>query len=257
MEIDPNELAASMLVYKAKMERRYKQDLENRNDKEEGVVQTFQGVDLASIADPEVQLRDIKFPKNFKDLTRDRLAMNARLEPKKDPKNLAIEAKLKDRISLNMDKQPSQRGHHFLQNYTGLNIVLDPKALGEEGLTTASPVSLVVNSPAQDRAEADAQSAGADLQGRGRGDPDHQPAGRPGADLSQDLLRRRPGHAARIDEPQNHAARMILNPSRTGQTDPEPPGLPTQRAHGARSIRAAPVPATGSAPPRASGPRST
>ena len=30
----------------------------------------------------------------------------------------------------------------FLQNYTGLNIVLDPKALGEEGLTSSSPVSL-------------------------------------------------------------------------------------------------------------------
>ena len=34
----------------------------------------------------------------------------------------------------------------FLQNYTGLNIVLDPKALGEEGLTSSSPVSLTVNS---------------------------------------------------------------------------------------------------------------
>ncbi len=145
MEIDPNELAASMLVYKAKMERRYKQDLENRNNKEEAIVQTFQAVDLASIADPEVQLRDIRFPKSFKDLTRDRLATNARLTPKKDAKNLAIEAKLKDRISLNLDKQPLSEAITFIQNYTGLNIVPDPKALGEEGLTTASPVSLVVN----------------------------------------------------------------------------------------------------------------
>ncbi len=31
MEVDPNELAASMLVFKAKTERRYKQDVENRN----------------------------------------------------------------------------------------------------------------------------------------------------------------------------------------------------------------------------------
>ena len=44
--------------------------------------------------------------KNFKDLTRERLRMNARLEPKKDPKVLAIEAKLKDPISINIDKQP-------------------------------------------------------------------------------------------------------------------------------------------------------
>ena len=195
MEIDPNELAASMLVFKAKMERRYKQDLENRNNKEEAVVQTFQEVDRASIADPEVQLRDIKFPKTFKDLTRDRLAMNDRLTPKKDPKSLAIEAKLRDRISLNLDKQPLSEAITFIQNYTGLNIVPDPKALGEEGVTTASPVSLVVNQvPLKTAAQADAcVRHRADLYRRGRGDPDHQHANAPGADLPQDLLRRRPG----------------------------------------------------------------
>src|SRR5208337_3904467 len=48
----------------------------------------------------------IKYAKNFKDLTRERLRMNARLEVKKDPKVLAIEAKLKDTISLNVEKQP-------------------------------------------------------------------------------------------------------------------------------------------------------
>jgi len=145
MEVDPNELAASMLVYKAKMERRYKQDLQNRNDKEEAAVRAFQEVDMAAVADPEVQIRDIKFAKNFKDLTRDRLRMNKLLEPKKDPKVLAIEAKLKDRISMNMDKQPLSEAVTFLQNYTGLNVVLDPKALADEGLSSASPVTLVVN----------------------------------------------------------------------------------------------------------------
>ena len=71
--------------------------------------------------------------------------MNARLEVKKDPKVLAIEAKLKDSISLNVDKQPLSEAITFLQNYTGLNVVLDPKALNDEGLTSATPVSLTVN----------------------------------------------------------------------------------------------------------------
>ena len=71
--------------------------------------------------------------------------MNARLEPRKDPKVMAIEAKLKDRISINMDKQPLSEAITFLQNYTGLNVVLDPKALADEGLSSSSPVSLVVN----------------------------------------------------------------------------------------------------------------
>ena len=113
MEVDPNELAASMLVFKAKTERRYKQDLENRSAQgRRRRRRRFKRSIALAIADPEVQLRDIKFPKTFKDLTRDRLAMNARLEPKKDPKVLAIEAKMKDRISMNMDKQPLVRGHH-------------------------------------------------------------------------------------------------------------------------------------------------
>ena len=135
-----------MLVFKAKMERRYKADLQNRAEKEEGVVQALQSVDRAAISDPEVLLNGIAFPKTFKDLTRDRLAMNAKLEPKKDPKVLTIESKLRENVSMNMDKQPLSEAITFLTNYTGLNIVLDPKALSEEGLTSASPVSLVVNS---------------------------------------------------------------------------------------------------------------
>ena len=145
MEVDPNELAASMLVYKAKTERRFKQDLQNKNDKEEGVVTAFQGVDMAAIANPEVQLRDISYAKDFKDLTKSRLAMNARLEPRKDPKVMAIEAKLSDRISINMDKQPLSEAVTFLTNYTGLNIILDPKAVADAGLSSASPVTLTLN----------------------------------------------------------------------------------------------------------------
>ncbi len=145
MEVDPNELAASMLVYKAKAERRFRIDKQNTADKEEANATAFQDVDRASIMDPEVQLRGLKYPKNFKELTRDRLEMNAKLEIKKDPQVLAIESKLKDRVSINMDKQPLSEAITFLQNYTGLNIVLDPKALGEEGLTSSSPVTLSVN----------------------------------------------------------------------------------------------------------------
>ena len=144
-EVDPNEVAATMLVFKARMERRYKQDLDTKAAKEEGTGRAFQEVDLASVADPEVQVNAIKYAKNFKDLTRERLRMNQKLEVKKDPKVLAIEAKLKEPISLNVDKQPLSEAITFLQNYTGLNIVLDPKALSDEGLTSAAPVSLTVN----------------------------------------------------------------------------------------------------------------
>ena len=78
-----------------------------------------------------------------------------------------------------MDKQPLERGDRASsQNYTGLNIVLDPKALSDEehhlGLAGQPDRQ---QHQAQDRPEADAQAARPDLQGRGRGAPDHQPAG--------------------------------------------------------------------------------
>ena len=146
MEVDPNELAASMLVYKAKAERRFKTDQQNqrRQGRGESPRRSRKSTWRRSRT-PRSSCRGIAMPKNFKDLTRDRLEMNARLEPKKDPHVLAIESKLKDRVSINMDKQPLSEAITFLQNYTGLNIVLDPKALGEEGLTSSSPVSLTVN----------------------------------------------------------------------------------------------------------------
>src|SRR5262249_27704331 len=95
---------------------------------------------------PEVQLRGIKFPKNFKDLTRERLRINAMLEPKKAPQTLAIEAKLNEPVQqINMDKQPLQEAIDFLRNYTGMNIVLDPKALNDENISSATPVTLAAN----------------------------------------------------------------------------------------------------------------
>ena len=142
MEVDPNEVAATMLVFKAKSERRYKQDLETRAAKEDAVVRTLQEVDIASIANPEAQINGIQYPKNFKDLTRERLAMNKRLEPKKDIQDLAIEARLKETISVNFDKQPLSEAVEFIRNYTGVNVVLDSKALSDEGLTSASPVTM-------------------------------------------------------------------------------------------------------------------
>ena len=144
-EVDPNEVAAVIIQWKAKAQRRMEAEIKNRDDKEEAVVTAFQEVDKSAIADPEVQLRGIAMPKNFKDLTRDRLRMNERLEPKKDPKTLAIEAKLNEPVTVNFDKQPLGDAIAFLQNYTALNIVLDPKALSDENLTSATPVDLHLN----------------------------------------------------------------------------------------------------------------
>jgi general secretion pathway protein D len=102
-------------------------------------------VDEAMAVDPAVNERGIAFPKDFKDLTINRRELMARLEPRKDARTLAIEKKMTEDVTINFDKQPISEAISFLENYTGLNIEIDPKALAEEGFTPDTPVSLSVN----------------------------------------------------------------------------------------------------------------
>ena len=149
--------------------------------------------------------------------------MNAKLEPKKDPKVLAIEAKLKDRISMNMDKQPLSEAVTFLQNYTGLNIVLDPKALADEGLTSASPVSLVVNQIQLKTAlKLMLQPLGLTYKVEDEVVLITSPQATQAQTITQDLLRRRPGHAA------DHAPQNLL-PRQDVQSRAEPVERPQRR----------------------------
>ena len=60
--------------------------------------------------------------------------------------DIAVEKKLNEPVTLNMADQSLDEAMTFLRNYTGLNVVLDPKALSEEGLSKDSKVNLQVNS---------------------------------------------------------------------------------------------------------------
>ncbi len=72
--------------------------------------------------------------------------MNARLDTRKDAKTLAIEEKLNgELVTVNAKDQPLGDYIQFLASYSGLNLVLDPAALAEEGLTNQSPVTMQAN----------------------------------------------------------------------------------------------------------------
>ncbi len=59
---------------------------------------------------------------------------------------LAIDKKLNEPITLNLNDQSLGEAIAFIQNYTGLNVILDPKALNDEGLSRDSKVTLTANS---------------------------------------------------------------------------------------------------------------
>ena len=128
---------------------------------------------------------------------------------------LAIESKLKDPITLNMDKQPLREAITFLQNYTGLNIVLDPKALSDEGITTASPVSLTVNNVQLKTAlKLLLRPLGLTYRVEDEVLLITSPAGQLCPDVPKTVLRRRPGHAG--ERGTNHRPLSKDGQSRSG-----------------------------------------
>jgi type II secretory pathway component GspD/PulD (secretin) len=141
-QIDPNNVAATALATVARIRRHYERDLATRREKDEGVLDTFQSIDETGIIPPEMNRGGIVYAKTFNDMTRSRRELASRLAPKKDPKLVAIQAKLKEPITLNLDKQPLGDALNFIAQYTGLNVITDPTALAEEGATLSTPVSL-------------------------------------------------------------------------------------------------------------------
>lgn len=141
-EIDPNNIAAVAQSTKVKLMRRYERDKDISAQLDESSVTAFQEVSAAGIASPNAQTRGIDYPKNFADLTNRRRDLASRLTIQKDPEVQEVEAKLEEKITLEIvDDQPLRQIADYLGSYTGLNVVLDPKALAEEGLTENSPVS--------------------------------------------------------------------------------------------------------------------
>ena len=59
---------------------------------------------------------------------------------------MSIEKKLREPITLNLQDQTLDEAMKFISNYTGLNVIIDPKALNDEGLSRDSKVSLTANS---------------------------------------------------------------------------------------------------------------
>ena len=141
--IDPTLVEASAMVWKARAQRHYERDLEIKSLKEDGTLAALQDVDAASIQDPEVLVNSIKYPKDFKDLTKKRLDALARSKPvRKSNRTLDIEAKLNRPITVNFNEQPLSEAIDFIASYTGENIILDPKGLNEEGVTRGTPVTM-------------------------------------------------------------------------------------------------------------------
>ncbi len=146
IEIDPNNVSAVALQTTSRAKRHYYRDLENRDAKEDSFMNMMLSVDETMNVPQGVIDGSIAYPKNFAELTRNR-AKYSQYDTVRTPEALAVEEKLNETISLNMEDSTLGEAVDFLRNYTGLNVVLDHKALQDLALTRDAPVSLVVQSP--------------------------------------------------------------------------------------------------------------
>ena len=145
-DIDPNEIAAVAGRTVAKTRRYYEREVNTKKELENTFVIASQDVSRAGIVPQSVLDRDIDLPSGFAALTSNRRRLASDLAIKKDPASVEISKTLKKPVTINLDKTTLGEAIKYLGDLTGLNIVTDKKALAEEGLTLASPVSFQANS---------------------------------------------------------------------------------------------------------------
>ena len=141
--IDPNNIEATAMATVTRVKRRFEEDQQIRDLKEEGNLAAFLDVDRTSIIDENVLRDGIAYPKNFTELTKNRRGYGE-VEPYKTPETLQVEKQLEEPISISMPEGTIDEAVTFLRNYTGLNIVLDTVAMQDEALTGQSAVKLTL-----------------------------------------------------------------------------------------------------------------
>ncbi len=193
----------------------------NKQDKEEGFLNEMQDVDEAMVIDTDASRNGIAYPKNFQEMSERRRKMQLSDSRQRTVQELAIEKKLNEPITLNLQDQTldeADQVHLELHRPERDRRPQGPQRRGAEPRLEGQPDRQ--QHQAQERPEVHAPPARPDLQGRGRRPADHQPAGVPRQDLHLDLPGGRPGRAAQ------HGA----DPGRPGAS-----GYPDRRARTTRA----------------------
>ncbi len=143
-ELDPNNVAAHALYWKAKISRRLAEAKQIESLAEEGFVNAMNSVDWSAI--PYDDRDPVTFPdaKTWRELTERRKARYSRIdEAFRSQMELEIERKLEEPIApFDFQQTPLSEVIDFLRDATGVNIVVDWRGLELSGITSNEPVTL-------------------------------------------------------------------------------------------------------------------
>ena len=143
VELAPNEIAAQMMWSNAKFIRREMLNKEINDDAEEGVYGMLSSVqrtkaDANLHGDKPIDY-DVEFWKELAD-RKGSSSSSSRLTPTE----LEIKQKLRSKILVNFEDAPLSEVVDQLSELTGVNIYLDPRGLGQEGVRSDTTVSLTL-----------------------------------------------------------------------------------------------------------------
>lgn len=142
IELAPNNPLAEQLRWNANFARRFKQQRQIDLDKESGFVDQLASVDQASI--PFDDRNPIRFPDKlqWKDLVDRRKRLTDGDGPRRNPRELQIEQKLKTPVSLQFTDAALGQVLDHLAELSDINIHVDPQGLAAEGVATDTPITI-------------------------------------------------------------------------------------------------------------------
>jgi general secretion pathway protein D len=118
---------------------------EMRERKEAAVLGTFIGVDKSAEPWGDDTLTSIKYgdPKRWEELTISRERRFKDIENSiRSPKEMEIERKLYEPITINFTETPLGDVVEFFQQFTGVNVFLDKAALAADGISSDRPITM-------------------------------------------------------------------------------------------------------------------
>ncbi|MBN2476163.1 MAG: general secretion pathway protein GspD [Pirellulales bacterium] len=143
-ELDPDNPVVKQLLLRSKFVRRYFNNLELSDLKEEGLWSQLDSVAASSVGfDDRIPFR-MPDAKEWADLTTRRSKYTAEQQRHRTERDLEIEQKLRHPVSLDFREEPLANVLDYLAKVTEVNMHLDPQALAEYGISADVPVTISV-----------------------------------------------------------------------------------------------------------------
>jgi len=143
-EMAPDEPVVVQVLANAKFIRRNFLNGDVSQRKEAGYWQALHDVEESSVFETPDGKESV-YPKKWKDMMADRRPSGDR-DRRRSPRELEIEQSLRKPVLIRYQNEPLSAVIDDLSKATGVNMVLDLRGLGQEGVSTDTQVSLNVNS---------------------------------------------------------------------------------------------------------------